>query len=228
VTDFLARLAARAVGGQPVARPRLPALFEELDRTGESLAGLELVESEVLVLAPAVTRAAETAPTGVIDPPGRPEAEAERPRVSRDQLPPRPVPRAAPAAQRPAAEPAPGASETRAGPAEAGRTDSGEPRTTTDGVREIVRTGRTPRAAAVPAVQRAAAASPVGAVRASRRAADSPGASIPGPPTVRVHIGRLEVRANLQAAPAPPPPRQREQEQALPLGEYLRGKRGAT
>ena len=47
-------------------------------------------------------------------------------------------------------------------------------------------------------------------------------------PAVRVHIGRLEVRANLQAAP-PPDPRRREQ--AVPegpsLGEYLRGRSNA-
>jgi hypothetical protein len=43
-------------------------------------------------------------------------------------------------------------------------------------------------------------------------------------PAVRVHIGRLEVRANLQAAP---PPDRRPREHAIPAGpslsDYLRG-----
>jgi hypothetical protein len=48
-------------------------------------------------------------------------------------------------------------------------------------------------------------------------------------PSVRVHIGRLEVRANVQQAPPQPqPPRRAEpRAQELSLSDYLRGKRAA-
>ncbi len=47
-------------------------------------------------------------------------------------------------------------------------------------------------------------------------------------PAVRVHIGRLEIRANLQAAPPPPPARSRDEPRAdgRALSDYLRGERG--
>jgi hypothetical protein len=53
-------------------------------------------------------------------------------------------------------------------------------------------------------------------------------AAAEGRPEVRVHIGRLEVRANLQ--PAPPPRRREAEPQAaleLSLTDYLRGSRRA-
>jgi hypothetical protein len=44
-------------------------------------------------------------------------------------------------------------------------------------------------------------------------------------PAVRVHIGRLEVRANLQAAPPPEQPRRGQATPEGPsLSEYLRGR----
>jgi hypothetical protein len=46
--------------------------------------------------------------------------------------------------------------------------------------------------------------------------------------TVRVHIGRLEVRANLEHAAPPPQPRPADSRpQGLSLADYLRGKRVA-
>jgi hypothetical protein len=49
-----------------------------------------------------------------------------------------------------------------------------------------------------------------------------------GEPPVRVHIGRLEVRANLEQPSAPPQPRSRPAApERLSLGEYLRGRKSA-
>ncbi|HEY7537052.1 MAG TPA: hypothetical protein VH721_03615 [Gaiellaceae bacterium] len=45
------------------------------------------------------------------------------------------------------------------------------------------------------------------------------------PPPVRVHIGRLEVRANLQPAPPRRPERTETTDEALSLGDFLRGRR---
>ena len=45
------------------------------------------------------------------------------------------------------------------------------------------------------------------------------------PPPVRVHIGRLEVRANVQEQPRPAPPPQPAEPEGLSLSDYLRGRR---
>jgi hypothetical protein len=82
-----------------------------------------------------------------------------------------------------------------------------------------------------------ATAAAVAAVPASRltsaepspaRAAE-PARPGPEPPAVRVHIGRLEVRANLQAPPRVETGRRRSEavEPALSLSDYLRRSRGA-
>jgi hypothetical protein len=44
---------------------------------------------------------------------------------------------------------------------------------------------------------------------------------------VRVHIGRLEVRANLQEASQPRPLPEPSEPEELSLSDYLRGRRGA-
>jgi hypothetical protein len=46
-------------------------------------------------------------------------------------------------------------------------------------------------------------------------------------PPVRVHIGRLEVRANLEQPPPKPARRQPERPQGQALSDYLRGRRSA-
>jgi hypothetical protein len=47
------------------------------------------------------------------------------------------------------------------------------------------------------------------------------------PPPVRVHIGRLEVRASLEEAPRRQPLAAPRQPDGLSLSDYLRGRRGA-
>jgi hypothetical protein len=42
---------------------------------------------------------------------------------------------------------------------------------------------------------------------------------------VRVHIGRLDVRANLHDAPKRPPSREQTRPEGLSLSDYLRGRR---
>jgi hypothetical protein len=49
-----------------------------------------------------------------------------------------------------------------------------------------------------------------------------------GAPAVRVHIGRLEVRASLEQAPPPRPGRATPRRDELALGDYLRGRREAS
>jgi hypothetical protein len=46
-------------------------------------------------------------------------------------------------------------------------------------------------------------------------------------PPVRVHIGRLEVRANLHEPSRAQPPAEAREPEGLSLSDYLRGKRGA-
>jgi hypothetical protein len=58
----------------------------------------------------------------------------------------------------------------------------------------------------------------------------APAAVVREPPTaeqpVRVHIGRLEIRATIQETPPTRPPRRRSARgDALSLGDYLRGAR---
>ncbi len=49
----------------------------------------------------------------------------------------------------------------------------------------------------------------------------------PEPPAVRVHIGRLEIRANLPepASSRPPTPPRKDAAKGVSLGDYLRGTR---
>ena len=58
-------------------------------------------------------------------------------------------------------------------------------------------------------------------------AAAEPRPSSTQPPPVRVHIGRLEVRAKVQEPPRPQVLREEPREQGLSLADYLRGGRDA-
>jgi hypothetical protein len=213
MTDFLGRIAARAVGEAPLAQPRLPALFDP------GPAGLDVVDTEMVV------RAATADQANAADPPARramdvAESVVENTRrantpdtVGRRDVPPLETGprRVAPAPTMLGAEPA----VTLAEPAD----DTSESAAPTPAADDVPRVA----AVAVPATPTSreavvnGAAAPVPATAAHDE-----------PPPVRVHIGRLEVRANLQDSPPPPQPRPTDSRpQGLSLADYLRGKREA-
>jgi hypothetical protein len=223
VSDFLTRVASRAVGQSASAQPRLPALFERAEPAGA------MVESEE---------------TPIAAPPSRPAAsEREAPRpvgppreevpVERQAAAPRaPVPEAAPPVGPPPPWPAPE-------PALRETVVVTSPPATRI-VRETVGERETPVEAA--AAVRAEPVSPAPAVIAAPAVAARPAAAEADPPApaaeararaeapaVRVHIGRLEVRASLHEAPAPERPagRERPEPDGLSLADYLRGERAA-
>jgi len=230
VSDFLSRVAARAVGEAPVARPRLPSAFEDGGIPGD--AALEVVDAEI---------SAAGAP--------RP-ADVPLPAAGRDT--PTPVPNASgPVTPKiPSGKPEPVVHATQGHPdqaAQASRVATGErvqrrpepelapaaPRSVEPGRVAPAPVAGVPEGAAVPVAVPTAIAAPVTSVvstplRAPALApADAAHAAVESP-AVRVHIGRLEVRANLQQ-PAPSEPARGEgRPQELSLADYLRGKRVAS
>jgi len=81
-------------------------------------------------------------------------------------------------------------------------------------------------AAAAPAAT--VAAEPAAPAKQAVLSEAQPPRSAATSPPVRVHIGRLEVRANLQEPPRPQRPAERPRSQELSLGDYLRGRRSAS
>lgn len=239
MSDVLARLAARAVGQPPTARPRLPARFEPPGASDAGLVGL-IVED---LVAPA-----DTVPGDEAAAPGAPanataRAAEGRPRPSRPQAGAAPSPRPSPDAAAAVREPAGGRPAAPPGTARPARRHAGA--STPDGPRrsEAVASATPGRAddpggpsttAARPAVRAPAPIlpprpHPSGAAAATTSPTAGPGVSPTPGPVVRIHIGRLEVRANLDA---PPPPRRAEANtsrdagvEELSLGAYLRGER---
>lgn len=193
MSDFLGRIAARAVGAPALAQPRMT---EPLAGAGSEL---EILDEESVLPRPAAPAAAE------------PAAPAAAPAaVSRAPLRPAVAP-TGPAAELPRQERLLPALE----PVSADTAETGPD--------------------APPAEPGAAAAAPI--VRASPAVpALAAAASVPSSRTavattreeersVRVHIGRLEVRANLEQ-PAPKPRRREpERSQGPTLSDYLRGRR---
>ena len=209
MSDFLSRIAARAVGAPALAQPRLPVFLP-----GTAAAGLEVIDDEVV--APATPPRAPAQPSSE---PGRAEPRSVR---EATPLPAAPVepPRTVPPAPAP---PGPAAGITRQErllpalePVLAIRPDSesdarsAKPRATV----AVTAVPATPTASVIAAPAGAAAPAAVATARDE-------------PPPVRVHIGRLEVHASVGEAPRPqrrPEPREPE---ALSLSDYLRGRRGA-
>lgn len=193
MSDFLGRIAARAVGVPALAQPQLLA-----QPSGTGGDDLEVVEEEVVVPG--------TAPRAL----ARPSAERSR------------------------TEPAPTSPEVRPKPA-----SPAEPR------EALPTTAATPRAPAadrrehpLPAPEQPVAAVPTEAAPATPAAPVLSAPTVPAPPAaaatprdepppVRVHIGRLEVRANLSEAPRPEPRPEPLEPDALSLSDYLQGKREA-
>jgi len=219
VSGYLERLALRSLGSPAAAsaHPRLPGRFESPAGGG---AGLEVAGEQ-----PATPGARQ---------PGTPGA-------------PQPVPAApvpAHTGRRPAeraAEPRPSAARTRiphaaAHPAAAGpqaaRVASPPALPADPRPRAPDAPGAAEAPAQAPAVAPAVAA-PVPAVPVARTRpvvpphSDSQVAAAAAAPVVRVHIGRLEVRANLQPAAVAPAARPEPARDELALAAYLRGECGA-
>jgi hypothetical protein len=211
VSDFVSRVAARAVGGAAVARPRLPALFEPAG----AVRGLEIVE-EVVVRHP---RSAAPPP---------PAAPSRQPlgSLSLRGAAPRPRP----------ARPAAAAARTTAAPERtpAGRRDEAlspsrqRQASTPKAIVEELTIAEDPTVLLAAAAPRATvAAGPTALAKQPEPPEPQPPGSAPMPSPVRVHIGRLEVRANLQE-PRRQPAAERPRPQELSLGDYLRGRRSTS
>jgi len=223
VSDLLTRLAARAVGVPPLAAPR-PATPFEREPQGDLLELVAEVPARPQVQAPMPgARPAPPAPGGERsrdervrgeaaaapgrgEPPAASEAGAERtPSVVREDL-------WSPSSAAPEPE------LEAVLPAWAAR---GEGLTPAHG--EDVPAPAAPAATAVvavPATRPASAAAPPAPPGELAPAA-------PEAPAVRVHIGRLEVRANLEQPRSEPTRRSESLEPALSLSDYLRRSGGA-
>ncbi len=226
MSDFIARIAARAVGEAPAARPRLPSVFEGATPHGQL--GLEVVEAEVPATRPPVPAQGRLAVPGRDAPPAASEAEPSGTRREpevREQTAPLVPPPAEPETQAtPITSAEPTGLEPEPVPAVA-RAGDPEP-TPAEAARVVV-----PPAETVPAAPSVAVPPPVATAvpRVARpRETELATARVAAlePSSVRVHIGRLEVRANLQR-PATPRPRARDEERPpeLSLADYLRGRR---
>lgn len=210
MSDFLGRVAARAVGQAALAQPRLPALFAPAETVAPD-AGLEAVGSALAPAPPGIAVTMHLREPRYVTPRAQPRATEPvaaavraRPRAQ--------AALAVPAAERDGREPDGAAEPRRAAERPAVRAPAGL---------------ETPRAA------EPATALPVPTVAASPIAAPqtvSPLAPLGrnDTPPVRVHIGRLEVRANVQELSRPQPARSESRRaEELSLGDYLRGRRGA-
>ena len=200
MSDFLARVAARAVGQAVVARPRQPPLIPEpLAGGGDPL--IPMIDHEVAAASSATSPALETAPVTSA-------ATASLARVAGGE----PSQVAAGARRRPAAA----ASRPDPDPA-GGRGPGADPDTALEHPYVVPARGAIRPAVRVPA-------SPAPPVEVPRFAPPAAAAVREEPQPVRVHIGRLEVRASLQQ-PVPPQPRRDDpRPPGRSLADYLRGR----
>lgn len=210
MSDFIGRMAARAVGERAAAWPRVPSLFETTNADGEP--GIEVIDEEVV--APTPDRSARAAAL-----PSREPVEA---RASSAVF-------ATAVGQHGATQAGFGSlselnvSHERPSPAP----EADEP------VRERVRSAQpdsrprpeTPASAVAVAEPPLQPTVPTVAATRAPVAAPPATAARPEPSAVRVHIGRLEVRANLHEPIKEPPRREPARPPELSLADYLRGKR---
>jgi hypothetical protein len=210
VSDFIGRVAARAVGDRATASPRVGSLFEAPGAAAG--AGLEVIDEEIAANA-SDPSAPDSSPAGEPVEPRAPSAAV------------RAVPAEAGATRVEAEVASP--SVPSAEPPQSHARDLNE----RSPDRVAATRGETP-----PRTRHADHAPPHGVAAVLAPAAPivarTPAHALPAPsaaraelPTVRVHIGRLEVRADVQEqplraerAPAPRP-------QELSLSDYLRGRR---
>jgi hypothetical protein len=209
MSDLIGRIAARAVGTPALAQPQVAAPL-----VGEG--GLGVVEEEVAVPNATPVPAAE-APAAVPVPAAAAAPRASDPArdIAAEQVTTLEVPPAA-ALPRPAAEELPRHERHLSAPQRA----SVDPTEVELGV-----PAAEPRAAATAVPVPVSPATPVLTAPPSAPAAAT--TTSEEQPPVRVHIGRLEVRANLQEQPRPAPVLQPlpVEPEGLSLSDYLRGKR---
>ena len=203
MSNFLGRMAARAVGSTAVAQPRLPALFEP--------GGLEVAESTTVARAPRPA-SVPRATASETERKRAPEIRAEREQVARPEV--ATQTRKAARAATPAAPPALATVTPAPGPAPTEPSEPDSPPSLAEAIASLTKQP-VPATPALHGARRDAPPTPA----ATAAVRDQP-------PPVRVHIGRLEVRANLES-PAPPPRPAEPAPQGLSLSDYLRGKRAA-
>ena len=215
MSDFLARIAARAVGDAPRAQPRLPGPFERHAPATGAEVGIEVVDEQVPAPAPLALRPAGTPRSSPA--PNEPELAPPSARGGLGGANPAhqaAVPRAHENARFEAPELATPTEPT-----------APLPETVVTVEREVRTSPLAPVAAVVPALV------PVTPVTQSVAPPTAPTAAAPldrnDAAVVRVHIGRLDVRANLQDATKRPPSRARTSPEGLSLSDYLRGRREA-
>lgn len=215
MSDFLSRLAARAVGESAAVRPRTPGLFEEPGAAAD--ATLEIVDEQVVAPRPGPVR-----DDGHAEPSNARAASPFAPtRAVAESVTATPGAEAAPSAPRPhqiaGAPPAisgAGRDERRPEPVGARRRDPVAV-TASDLQGRPVASAAVRVTPAAPAT--AAAREPAFGARAAVARHDEP--------AVRVHIGRLEVRANLHQPASEQPRREAPRAEGLSLADYLRGER---
>lgn len=203
MSDFIARLAARAVGQAAVAQPRLPSLFEAGPGSEVSPDGIEVIDDEVT-----------TGPQSAVQ---SDTSAASAPSASRDAAPQRSEPASSREQHDTSDRPRTRQTATDAAGEAAPHQRQARPSLVPDPV--------PPTVLAVPAVP-VMAASPLASWPATESIRSATPAA-PELPAVRVHIGRLEIRANLPES-APPRPRTPPREDAakgVSLADYLRGTR---
>ncbi|WP_426688224.1 hypothetical protein [Rhodanobacter ginsengiterrae] len=244
MSDFLDRLAARALGSETALVPRLPSLFEPSQRTsimppsddGEAVPRHRETGSAATVApttvptrlpqAPVVAMAdgSHVAPSAVEPVAAPPRAVADLPRAA---VQPAPIGAAAPTPSPVIGRPV--ASSTVLRPAEVSAplpVRSRQTRIAAEPTETVVPSPQSPPSSGAllpaPTPVFGAAAAPARSSRsaASRSPAGPAGAgSSSGEPVVHVSIGRLEVRA---APAAATPPRRRDGPQPSSLDDYLR------
>lgn len=240
MSDFLDRMAARAIGGDATLAPRLPSLFEPLQRA-PIMPSLDEGEAPAR---PHDALAAAPPAHDIANPPRSPvpaRASIEPPAAHVTPAPRAPLPtpaRAATERPRELLQPPPAAaSPARASAAEPAATPSVPARPTASlsplpprqvrvapARQEAARRAPVPGGALLPApspvfaTTPAASASP-GPRRTVQAAAHAERAVATTEPVVHVSIGRLEVRA---APAAAAPPRRREGPRPGSLDDYLR------
>ena len=199
MSDFLSRLAARAVGETPRARPTLAS------------PPVEIAVEPSTAVAPLATEApvARATPAAPVVRSEQPESRAAEPATRDTVVEQRTVVRDVVVAPPQSGE----AAEAR-----------NEPESTPDSTSVHERAAET-----VPAAPAAATAVSKHVIESRIDRTNTIAAAVEQEPPVRVHSGRLEVRANLQQAPPPPPKPRAEpaRSEGLSLGEYLRGRRSA-